>query len=191
MSHYSYKHTHTHTHTHARACVSMYIHILFLFFLYYIMYLHLTIIDHQNLRSLNSIRIKRQSTANRSVSSVGKSPMRDLIVQERRKKIAGILLLKKCLTTTSLSLFHSLYAFSRFVGYCLSWSFQNLDILKNPRISPKNHSKIKQLFLNRMLGTLITMVSPPRSGRAGMTKRHAQKIDYNWLISQLRFPLGK
>ena len=96
MSHYSYIHTHTHTHTRARAraYMSTYIHILFLFFLYYIMCLHLTIIDHQNLQNLNSIRIKRRSTANRSVSSVGKSPMRGLTVQERRKKVAGILSLK-------------------------------------------------------------------------------------------------
>jgi len=37
----------------------------------------------------------------------------------------------------------------------------------------------------------MAMVSSPRSGRAGMIERHAQKIDYNGLISQLRFPLGK
>jgi len=102
---YTHTHTHTHTRARARAYMSTYIHILFLFFLYYIMCLHLTIIDHQNLQNLNSIRIKRRSTANRSVSSVGKSPMRGLTVQERRKKVAGILSLKNCLTTTSLSLF--------------------------------------------------------------------------------------
>lgn len=63
-------------------------------FLHY-MFLHFLMITvHQSLQNFDSIRIKRRNTANRSASSVGKSPMRGLIVLERKKKVAGILSLK-------------------------------------------------------------------------------------------------
>lgn len=48
--------------------------------------------DPQNLQSLGSIRIKRQNIVNRSVSSVDRSPMKDLIVREKKNRVAGILL---------------------------------------------------------------------------------------------------
>jgi len=66
--------------------------LLFLYYILRICFLHFLITVHQNLRNFDSTRIKRRNTANRSVSSVGKSLTRGLIVLERKKRVAGILL---------------------------------------------------------------------------------------------------
>lgn len=67
-------------------------HYITLFYYFYIIFkFTFTFTDPQNPQSLDNIRIKRRNIVNRSVSSVDRLPMRDLIVRERKNRVAGIL----------------------------------------------------------------------------------------------------
>jgi len=71
----------------------LYVSLSSLLFFYYILCLYIFAITvRQNLQNLDSIRLKRRNTANRLANCVDRSLMRDLIVREKRKRVAGILL---------------------------------------------------------------------------------------------------